>query len=212
MNAIDRLLALQAENDARGERFAALSPRFLQLKQRHELGTSPRAVVGFNLFQTPKPIASEMASKLAGFIEEGSRVLEPSAGLGRLCEPFDLGAARLRWSLVEDVGECCRALTQAVKRAEVRNSDFLSLSAGDLGGKFDAVIMNPPFKRGTDVRHIEHALGMVKEGGRLVTLCYDGAVQREKVKPYATEWRVLPPHSFREEGTDANVAMAVFDL
>ena len=209
MNGIDRLLALREVNAERGERFDLAAPRFLQLAQRHELGTAPRAVIGFNLFQTPRPIAAQMAELLAGYVGEGCRILEPSAGLGRLYEP--LAAIRARWEMVEEAGECVRALEKAIKGARIQHRDFLTTTAEDLGGKFEAVIMNPPFKQGRDVKHILHALEMVKPGGRLVSLCYNGTKQREHLKPIAAEWIDLPANSFREEGTGASVAMIVID-
>jgi 16S rRNA G1207 methylase RsmC len=93
----------------------------------------------------------------------------------------------------------------------VRNRDFLATTVQDLGGEFDAVIMNPPFKQGRDVKHILHALDMLKPGGRLVSLCYNGTKQNELLKPMACEWHELPANSFREEGTDASVALLVID-
>lgn len=185
------------------------APRFAQLAQRHELGTAPRAVIGFNLFQTPRLVASQMADLIRGHIVPGARVLEPSAGLGRLCEPLE--DMKARWMMVEEAGECCNALKKAFERAEVQNRDFLTTSAEDLGGEFDAVIMNPPFKQGRDIKHILHALGMLKTGGRLVSLCYNGTKQNERLKPIACEWRELPANSFREEGTGASVALLVID-
>ena len=61
MNGFDRLLQLRAENDAAGEIMRKEAPRFLQLARRHELGTAPQSVTGFNLFQTPRVIAARMA-------------------------------------------------------------------------------------------------------------------------------------------------------
>lgn len=210
MDGIDRLLALRQVGAERGERFAAMAPRFLQLAQRHELGTAPRAVIGFNLFQTPRDVAALMAGKLSGHVGDGCRILEPSAGLGRLYEP--LSALRAHWEMVEEATECCNALKKACERAGIHNRDFLTATVEDMGGKFDAVIMNPPFKQGRDVKHIMHALEMVKDGGRLVSLCYNGTRQRAALKPIAAEWIDLPDDSFANEGTHAAVAMVVIDV
>lgn len=215
MTGLDRLLILREQTQKTGLLMEAQRGRFLDLANRKELGNTPRPVIGFNLFQTPRVIAAQMAEKLAGFIGADSRILEPSAGLGRLCEPFDadkLEELRIRWQLVEDVSECCHALTRAVKRAQTKQADFLLETETTLGGKFDAVIMNPPFKQGRDVKHILHALEFVRDGGRLVSLCYNGTKQREQLKPIAAEWIELPANSFRDEGTSADVVMAVFDV
>jgi len=211
MNAIDRLLMLQEENNQAGARMLAMRPRFLELRQRHELGTAPRAITGFNLFQTPRPVAARMAALIRGRIGEGARVLEPSAGLGRLIEPFEHDALRARWVAVENARECVKALEKALRGATVHERDFLETSAVDLGGEFDAVIMNPPFKQGRDVKHIRHALAMLKPGGRLVSLCYNGTRQNEQLRPMAGHWEVLPENSFKDEGTAASVALLVID-
>jgi hypothetical protein len=50
-------------------------------------------------------------------------------------------------------------------------------------------------------------LRFLKPGGLLVSLCYDGAVQRSKLRPRATTWDSLPPGSFKESGTMAGVCL-----
>ena len=208
MNGIDRLLMLSRDNDEAGRLMVAHAPRFLQYKERHLLGTAPQAVTAFNLFQTPLHIARLMAGRIAPHLRQGSRILEPSAGLGRLAEPEELQALRLQWEAVEESRECVAALRQGLKALQAtREADFLQLSAEDIGGKVDAIIMNPPFKQGRDIKHIRHAVEMLKTGGRLVALCYNGTRQNEKLKPIADTWEVLPEGSFKNEGTAASVAM-----
>jgi 16S rRNA G1207 methylase RsmC len=102
-----------------------------------------------------------------------------------------------------------RAVVSALRRLEIKERDFLQTSVGELGGPFDAVVMNPPFKQGTDIAHITHALGMVRVGGVLVSLCYDGVKQNKVLRPMADEWEVLPAKSFQDEGTSASVALMV---
>ena len=43
---------------------------------------------------------------------------------------------------------------------------------------YDRVIMNPPFTRGADAKHVLHALGFVKPGGLLVSVMSNGASYR----------------------------------
>lgn len=210
MNGLDRLLMLQQQNREAGALMGALRPRFDAIRNREIEGTAPKAVTGFNLFQTPRTIAQRMAQIIQERAGDGCRILEPSAGLGRLYEPLE--ALRAEWMMVEEAGECVRSLRNALKRVrEIRQADFLEQTADGLGGKFDLVVMNPPFKKGRDIRHIEHALGMLRDGGRLVSLCYNGVKQNEQLKPYATHWEVLPEGSFRSEGTAASVALLVVD-
>ena len=210
MNGIDRLLILQQQNRAAGELMGSLRPRFEAIRNREIEGTAPKAVTGFNLFQTPRPVALRMAQIIQERAGDGARILEPSAGLGRLYEPLE--SLRAEWMMVEEVWECCNALRKSLKRVkEIRHADFLEQTADGLGGKFDVVVMNPPFKQGRDVRHILHALEMVRDGGRLVSLCYNGVRQNEQLKGIATRWEVLPEGSFKSEGTSASVALLVID-
>lgn len=211
MNGIERLLTLRLMNDAAGETMRLQAPRFARIAQRHLNGTAPQAITGFNLFQTPQPIAARMASIMAERIK-GGRILEPSAGLGRLVLAVDnIAGLAADWVMVEEARECFNALIKACKHGRKENRDFLATSAAELGGQFNAVIMNPPFKQGRDIKHIKHALDMVRLGGRLVSLCYNGIRQNEQLKPMANFWEVLPAESFRAEGTGASVALIVID-
>jgi 16S rRNA G1207 methylase RsmC len=45
---------------------------------------------------------------------------------------------------------------------DTRQADFLECN-GDLG-TFDRIIMNPPFANADDIKHIMHALKMLKPG------------------------------------------------
>ena len=208
MSGIDRLLQLRERMTEQRAVMRELAPRFAHIENRQIEGTAPRALTGFNLFQTPKPIARRMAEILRERVS-GGRILEPSAGLGRLYEPLE--DLRADWLMIEEAGELVRALKSAIKSQRIDQRDFLETSAEDLGGQVDGVIMNPPFKMGRDIKHIRHALDMLKPGGRLVSLCYNGVKQNAELKPIADRWEVLPAGSFREEGTSADVALLVID-
>lgn len=189
--------AIEEEMGDERKRFARLA----------ENKSATRAVSSHQLFQTPEPLAD----RLAGMFETFGRVLEPSAGLGRLYR-----AVRKRSdchvTMVEQSAECCGELyrmTEGDGNARLIQGDFLA-QAVDCLGLFDVVIMNPPFKMGTDCKHVLHALQFVCTGGRLVSLCANGPKQRAKLKPIATEWIDLPAGSFKSEGTGVATAIVVF--
>ena len=196
----NRLLRLRDETEAHGVEMVFDRARFDSLAR-----SSPaRAVSAFNLFQTPEPIADRMSALLAGSLWPDSVVLEPSAGLGRIYHALRKvhGGPVV---LAEQSADCCRelyALTENDNAATLKQGDFL-----DMDIKADAVIMNPPFKMGRDIKHIKHAFEMLKPGGLLVSLCYNGVRQNKKLKPLATTWEVLPAGSFKSEGTAAEVAL-----
>lgn len=207
MNGIDRLLLLQEENNIAGIRQASLAPRFEGLRQRHLTGTAPKAVTGFNLFQTPKSIAARMAGMLRERLPDNPRILEPSTGLGRLYEP--LAELKAEWLMIEEQTECCKALGKMLgKPVDVENIDFLQIGERE---SFDGIIMNPPFKMGTDIKHILKAYSMLRTGGRLVSLCYDGVKQNKQLKPIVNHWEQLEQGAFKEEGTNARVSLLIMD-
>jgi phospholipid N-methyltransferase len=173
--------------------------RFDHIAKRHENGTAPVAVSSFNLFCTPVAIAQAMA--LMCEFQDGHRVLEPSAGTGRLLDQIPQACEVVA---VEQDQALLAHLFKSYPSALLKAGDFLTRS--DLGA-FDRVLMNPPFQRGTDVRHIMHALTMLRPGGLLVSLCYDGTAQNAKLKPICTTWETLPAGSFRTEGTSAAVVL-----
>jgi 16S rRNA G1207 methylase RsmC len=108
-------------------------------------------------------------------------------------------------SAVEINGQLAAAV---VTSAVVTCADFLTCN-GNLG-KFDRILMNPPFSNGEDIKHIRHALTFLKPGGRLVAICANGPRQREALMGLGT-WEDLPAGTFKESGTMVNSAMLTVD-
>lgn len=200
-----RLMSLLERSALDGERMARKRGRFATIANRHENGTAPVAVSADNLFTTPAPLALRLVD--AAGILPAHRVLEPSAGTGRI-----LDALAGRCAEVVAV-ELCPQL-QAILYARypgvcLKAGDFLGKSASDLG-TFDRVVMNPPFRRGLDVRHVLHAITLLRPGGVLVSLVYNGVVQHRHLRPIASTWEVLPDGSFTSEGTSAGVVLMTY--
>lgn len=194
-----RLLDLKTEVELGAEELDGYRSRFDRLKNDD---SAPRAVSSFNLFQTPPDIARRMVSLLNPKPTE--IVLEPSAGLGRLAEAVRDYRGIGPMELIDVSPQLCAELRFiADECCNVHCGDFLTIDAPS----FDCVIMNPPFKLGTDIKHILRALELLPIGGRLVSLCFDGVKQNDKLRPIADSWEVLPPDSFRSEGTRASVAL-----
>ena len=217
MTPRDRLLSLALDTDIAEALMAGQRERFEKLRTRHLDGTAPRAVSSNCLFQTPEGIAARMAALLAGHMGTATtgRILEPSAGLGRLYRAGRAAMPGAAWVLVDSSPDCMRELyretdwtgREAHGSALLIQDDFLERDAESLGGPFDGVLMNPPFDRGRDVRHILHASGMLKPGALLVGLCYGGLTQEKRLRPLVDTWEPLPANSFRESGTGAGVVM-----
>lgn len=174
------------------------------------------AVSAPQLFPTPTDLARRMA-KAAGILA-GCRVLEPSAGTGNLVRAIVDSASGfdcVRVVAVEvnaTLADRLRTQRQLMLYAnesnyDIRQADFLTCN-GDLG-KFDRVLMNPPFEDASDIRHIMHARTFLKPGGCLVAICADGPRQEEKLRPLATTWEPLPAGTF--EGTNVRTVMLTID-
>lgn len=200
-----RLRHQQEHTEARGEEMDEERARFQRLARED---SAPRVVSSFNLFQSPEPLAA----RLAELLQPTGRILEPSAGLGRLYRAVRAIAPDVPITLVEIAPDCCRELylqTEADPAATLVQGDFLAIDAGRLG-TFDRIVANPPFKLGRDIRHIRRMLDLLAPGGRLVSLCAAGPRQREQLAPLG-QWIDLPPGSFTSEGTGVNAAILVIE-
>lgn len=193
-----RLHALRMANDAKGYDLDEMRPRFAALATRHEDGTAPRAVSAFQLFQTPATLADRLCAALN--IRPGERILEPSAGLGRLLDSLHCYAPG-EVVAVEIAPQCAGELfTQDRRAVKIFQRDFLTTTRADLG-EFDAVAMNPPFHMRADIRHIMHARSFLRPGGRLAALCLDTPHREEKLRPLCESWERIPAGTFAGEGT-----------
>ncbi len=153
------------------------------------------------LFPTPPDIAAQMVDRAE--ISPDHRVLEPSAGTGNLLKAIgdqpDKVAVEINTALANGL------TLLGMPGLSTRNADFLECN-GDLG-TFDRIVMNPPFGHGADIKHIKHALHMLRPGGVLVALCTNGPRQEKELQPLADTWEKLPEGSFKAQGTGVNVVM-----
>jgi protein-L-isoaspartate O-methyltransferase len=182
--------------DAQAQKFAALAEA---LREGVTVVRAP------NLFPTPPEIARRLV-ELAD-IRPGMRVLEPSAGTGSLVRVIRETCPEADLTAVEINPQLAAALSGMVPRVEC--ADFLAV--GEDLGKFDRVVMNPPFERGADLDHIKCALALLAPGGRLVAVCANGQRQREELGEVCTRWIDLPAGAFQEQGTGVNTAIVVLD-
>lgn len=165
-------------------------------------------------FFSPVDVAAQVV-RLAN-IQPGMRVLEPSAGAGALAMEAerhggDVDCVELDPDLASDLLKH-GGLT-------VICGDFLNLGWQDK--HYDRVVMNPPFAKGQDIKHVTHALQFLKPGGRLVSVMPAGIVQASTKAAKAframlderTSWRVvpLPADSFKESGTGVMTVMLIVE-
>ncbi|WP_024516992.1 DUF3560 domain-containing protein [Bradyrhizobium sp. Tv2a-2] len=169
-----------------------------------------QVVTAPQLFPTPASLAEEVA-ELAD-LQDGHRLLEPSAGTGMLLDVARRSVDGCLSAVAVEINpQLAQGLAQRFPGVTVVNADFLDMAGCTQDAKFDRIVMNPPFENGADIRHIEHARTLLRPGGRIVAICANGPRQRAKLQPIAVEWRDLPAGTFKESGTMVNTALVVID-
>lgn len=159
------------------------------------------------LFETPPDLAARMVELAKP--GQGDRILEPSAGTGRILAAIlkrdncaKVQAVEINLALADSLRE---RWGRGNYNVAIRCCDFLAQD-GNLG-EFDRILMNPPFRNGEDIKHILHARGMLAPGGWLVAICANGSRQQAKLMPEADEWEELPEGTFA--GTNVRAALLV---
>lgn len=165
----------------------------------------------YQFFETPSDVAKQMVELLD--IKEGMRVLEPSAGHGAILKYLP---KNIELHIIEIDKEKCSVLDNN-GYSKVECVDFLTLNASV--GDFDRIIMNPPFSRGQDAKHVLHAYELLRSGGRLVSVM-SASITFNQQKKYQ-EIRnfiesngkiiTLPDKAFEESGTNVNTVLVVLD-
>ena len=178
---------------------------------RETLKAGVKVVVAPNLFPTPPDVARRMVYLAKLHKYPALRILEPSAGTGNILEELrpwvgaaEIVAAEINLSLTDALRDRFR------EGIAFQCCDFLG--QGESWGKFDRILMNPPFDHGEDLKHIRHALTMLKPGGVLVGICGAGSRQVDELKPQAEacggHWEELPAGTF----TGTNVRSILFSI
>lgn len=165
-------------------------------------------------FWTPAPLADALVA-LAELRPE-HLVLEPSAGEGALIRAALKIVAPINIFAVETDARAMDKWPAAVTWRAF--GDFLELTPAT---RYDRVLMNPPFTRQADIRHVSHAMGFLKPGGRLVAIMSAGTMFRQNSLAVAFRatmgaldrtFQALPPGSFKESGTMVNACIVTVDL
>ncbi len=159
-------------------------------------------------FPTPKDIAEQMVR--SANIQPGNTVLEPSAGLGDIAEV-------IRDNFPGNSLTVCERMVSLREILELKGfklapeSDFLAHK-----GRYNRIIMNPPFENGQDIDHVRHAHDLLLPGGWVVALMSEGPFYRTDKKATAfRDWlegrehytQKLPDGSFKNAFNSTGVAI-----
>lgn len=195
----------------------------------------------FGFFPTPQDAADRLFDNLSVQRRKDQprmRILEPSAGTGNLARrcivrPSPITAGMPDWERKRNAEwneglrfdnhvDCVEiqvdlALKLRAERiyANVYCTDFMTMQP-DADALYDLIVMNPPFDRERDIDHVNHAIGFLKPGGRLVAIMSAGSEFREtkksvafrkRIEKMAPRWHDLPAGSFSSVGTNCNTVV-----
>ncbi len=158
----------------------------------------------YQLFFSPLKVAQQVVDFAE--IDEGERVLEPSAGRGAIaklvpgCDVIELEEKNREWLKADKffiVGE-----------------DFLKFKV-----PYDVFIANPPFHNQLDITHVNHMLDLALR--RVVSVMSQSVLWRtnkktvafrERIESLGGEFIELPEGSFAESGTNVSTCILCVDI
>lgn len=157
----------------------------------------------FNYFPSPPDVVARLM-ELAG-VQRGMRVLEPSAGKGAIAYACaDAGATVDCYELME---ANFVALAGDIRLGTVHHMDFLAQAPE---ASYERVVMNPPFAKQADIKHVLHALRFLKPGGLLVSVMAASVAFRDNkltqdfrdlIRERGGDIEALPEGAFKASGT-----------
>ena len=178
------------------------------IQQRAKVQSHVGIIPGF--YPIPERLAREMVRSANLF--DGCSVLEPSAGAGGIADQIrEAGHEPL---CIEIAGSLVPILRE--KGYTVVHMDFLHYEEQT----FDRIILNPPFERGQDIDHVQHAYKLLNPGGRIVAIMSAGTFYRSDNKTSVfRSWfshrgvsnTDLPAGTFQSSGTMVTSCLVVID-
>jgi len=166
----------------------------------------------YQFFETPEWLAKKMV-ELSTAAEMSGMMLEPSAGKGAIAKYFP----KNNIVLIELNNTNIEYLEKVFgdKAAAIYNSDFLLFN---FIKDFQYIIMNPPFSKQQDVKHILHAWELLADGGTLVSVVSESPFFRENalskefrrwVEDNDVDVTSLDAGTFKESGTMVKTRLLV---
>lgn len=148
----------------------------------------------------PTPEAVARAAVEMARIGGTDTVLEPSAGTGHIADllPKD------RTTCVEIAPLHCKVLMG--KGHAVHCADFLHWPPT---GRFDRIVMNPPYSEGRWLAHVQYATTLLADDGRLVAVLPGSARGKHLVDGFAHEWGAVYENEFA--GTSIAVTLLALE-
>jgi len=160
----------------------------------------------FEYFPTPSSVVNRLVELSEA--KPGMKMLEPEAGQGAIAIPFrELGCDVSCYELSEANFNVLKSLNFNVIQA-----DFLQIEPEE---KYDLIVMNPPFSKQQDIKHVLHAYKFLNPNGILVSVMCGNVLWRDNklTKDFrefiSTNGSVekLPEQSFKSSGTNVGTVI-----
>jgi len=160
----------------------------------------------FEYFPTPNSVINRLLALSQP--TPGMKVLEPEAGQGAIAIPFrEVGCDVSCYELSESNFNVLKSLN-----LDVIQSDFLQIEPEE---KYDLIVMNPPFSKQQDIKHVLHAYKFLKPNGILVSVMCGNVLWRDNklTKDFrefvSTNGSIekLPEQSFKSSGTNVGTVI-----
>lgn len=120
-----------------------------------------------NCFVTPDDVCSRVVDYLS--IEENKTILEPSTGTGNLVNALLKGGANKELITAVELNSELVNVARNRLNIPVVQSCFLDY-AKSTTDRFDYIVMNPPYSRNRAKHHVNNAVSLLNEGGRLIAI------------------------------------------
>lgn len=164
----------------------------------------------FDFFPTPSALVDHIISLAK--IEKGMLCLEPSAGSGNISSRL---ANIVGYELVHCVELNPKFAKELTNQYSTTEKDFLNIDPNPI---YDRIVMNPPFSKRQDVKHVLHAYNFLKKGGILVAIMGSGVTFRKDsltvkfsklLNSCESSIAINPEGSFKQSGTMVNTVSVV---
>jgi 16S rRNA G966 N2-methylase RsmD len=173
-------------------------------------------------FETPPSIIARMfqLAPLPLISDLNRRVLEPSAGRGRIASELSRCMKECYMTLIENNHERATFLQETFRNANIHEMDFL-----EYGNDFPAeregfarVYANPPIEWDQDILHVMHAYDLLAPGGILVSVMSEGPFfkKTKKAKEFQEWFQAVdgtseknPDGAFSESGTNVATRLVI---
>lgn len=165
----------------------------------------------FGFYPTPPEVVAQLVALAEA--SDGMKLLEPSAGIGSIAQAFPACEVHAYELLPANAAKLL-----PLNLASATVADFLSIAPDP---SFDRVVMNPPFEKQADIKHVLHAAKFVKPGGILVSVMSAGVTFREDkrtaefcefVDAHSGIIERLPEGAFKKSGTMVNTVIVKIRL